>query len=203
MKPIVALCAAAGLSMAGAAGPAQAQTGPEVYLGGFAHDVSDGFVGTPHEDGTVDVEVGVRSRRYTYFNLVKLNWYGKAEVNTSGLSSFYTFGFELRKHLFTDKFYIGGGAGVTYDAGLRAYKNPFDPGISEAEYLGRLHTQQKWKAMGSDVLFNPNILVGYELSPHWALEGAWDHYSHATLLGKRNPGIDNFGGRLVYRFGAR
>ena len=200
MKKLACLVAGALLATPAAV---HAQAAPEAYIGGFAHDVSDNFVGSPHEDGTADVEVGVRSQRYTYFGWLKPNWYGKAEVNLSGRSSFYTFGFEFRKHVVLPNLYIGAGAGLTYDDGLRAYRNPYDPGITAQEAQSRLEIERKYKAMGSDVLFNPNIFAGYEISQHWAVEGAWDHYSHATLLGKRNPGMDNFGARLVHRFGAR
>lgn len=51
------------------------------------------------------------------------------------------------------------------------------------------------------MLFNPNAAVGVRLTPKWAVELAWEHYSHRQLFSATNPGIDNLGIRLVHRFG--
>jgi hypothetical protein len=50
------------------------------------------------------------------------------------------------------------------------------------------------------VLFEPEIGVGVEVTERMSVEASWVHMSHATLFSGQNPGIDNIGVRLNYRF---
>ena len=54
--------------------------------------------------------------------------------------------------------------------------------------------------LGSRFLFEPELSLGYRLSPRWAVELAYVHLSHAQLAGPQNPGMDDLGLRLIYRF---
>jgi lipid A 3-O-deacylase len=184
----------------------------EVFLGGFAHDSSFGVSGSPHEGGTYDVQVGYRTAQIQslWFLLTPMA-YAKAQVNTDSRTNFYTLGVEWRKHLFHSKFYGDFGIGGSYVDGYNTYPDHFDPDSTPppgagataaqiARYNSDLHTFRTRKAMGSDYVFNPNFTLGYDLTQHVAIEGSWEHYSNAGF-GGRNPGMDNYGVRIAYKFG--
>ena len=191
-----------------AAAPAMAG---ELAIGGFAHDTSFGVSGTPHEGGTVDVQLLYRTETFHFIYLLNPKFYAKVQLNTSGDTDFFTVGIEWRRHLFHTKFYLDGGVGGTYQDGYNTYPGHFDitqppPGPTAtaaqiAQYQSNVHLFNTRKALGSDFLFNPTFALGYDISKHFSVEAAYDHYSNAGF-GGRNPGIDNFGGRLVYRFGS-
>lgn len=197
----VAVCATAAPAFAG-----------EIMLGGYAHDSSFGVSGSPHEGGTYDVQIGYRTAQIdTLWFLLKPMAYVKGQFNTDDRTNFYTIGLEWRKHLFHTKFYGDFGVGGSYVDGYNTYPDHFDPDSTPppgptatpaqvARYESDLHIFRTRKAMGSDYVFNPNFTLGYDLTRHVAIEASWEHYSNAGL-GGRNPGMDNWGGRLVYRFG--
>jgi hypothetical protein len=81
-------------------------------------------------------------------------------------------------------------------------QDPDEPGISSEEMQHRIFDMENFKAMGSRFLFHPSLALGVRLSPRWAVEGVWNHFSNAGL-GAANPGMDDFGGRLVFQFGPR
>jgi hypothetical protein len=182
----------------------------EIFLGGFAHDSSFGVSGSPHEGGTYDYQIGVRSNQLpTPWYIGHPMVYVKGQFNTDDRTNFYTAGFEWRKHLFHTKFYGDAGIGVAYVDGLDIYPGHFDPNVvpaanasaaAVATYQTNLHTYDNRKAMGSQVVFNPNFSLGYDLTHDISAEVSWEHYSNAGL-GGRNPGMDNYGARLVYHFG--
>jgi len=45
--------------------------------------------------------------------------------------------------------------------------------------------------------------IGVRLSPRWAVEASWEHFSHRQLFSETNPGIDHLGIRLIHQFGTR
>ena len=54
--------------------------------------------------------------------------------------------------------------------------------------------------LGSRVLFEPEIALGYRLDERFSLEASWMHISQGRLFnGEQNPGIDMVGARLNYR----
>lgn len=201
-----------GLSLAlgfAAAAVTPARAG-EVFLGGLAHDVK-GLSASPHESGTEDVQIGVRTHQFeSLWYLLKPMFYAKGEFNTDSRTNFYTVGIEWRKHLFHTHFYGDLGVGGAYMDGFNTYPDHFQLGTGAppagstpaqaAQYNADLHIYQKFKAMGSDYVFNPNFSLGYDVTRRVSVEGSWEHYSNAGF-GGRNPGMDNFGGRLVFHFG--
>jgi hypothetical protein len=202
---VLAAALAVGL---GFAAPALAD---DIFIGGFAHDSSFGVSGTPHEGGTYDVQLGYRTAPFHVWWLLNPMAYAKAQINTDRKTNFFTLGAEWHKHLFHSKFYGGFGVGVAYNDGYNTYPNDFNasstpvppptaPAAVQQQYLTDLAIFRSRKAMGSDFLFNPNFTLGYDITPRFGIEGAWEHYSNAGL-GKRNPGMDNWGARLVYHFG--
>ncbi len=194
---------------AAAAGPACAG---EVFLGGFAHDSGVGVSGSPHEGGTEDVQVGVRTHQFeSLWYLLKPMFYAKGQFNTDDRTNFYTVGIEWRKHLFHSHFYGDFGVGGAYVDGFNTYPNDFQVGTGAppagstpaqaAQYEADLHVYRKFKAMGSDYVFNPNFSLGYDLTRKVSVEASWEHYSNSGLGGGRNPGMDNYGVRAVFHFG--
>jgi len=188
-----------------AAAPALAD---ELGIGGYAHDTTFGVSGTPHENGTTDLQLLYRTKTFHFIYLFNPMVYAKAQINLDGRTNFYTLGLEWRHHFFHSKFYGDAAVGGAYVDGYNTYPDHFDPSSTPlpttpaqtARYLYDLNIYRHYKAMGSDFVFNPNFTVGYDISRHFAVEASWDHYSNAGL-GGRNPGMDTFGGRLVYRFG--
>ena len=53
--------------------------------------------------------------------------------------------------------------------------------------------------LGSRILFEPELGLGYRISDRVAIEAAWVHVSHAQLLSRQNPGMDSIGLRLSFR----
>jgi lipid A 3-O-deacylase len=202
-----ALLASAALA-ASAASPASAG---EVVVGGFAHDTTFGVSGSAHEQNTADIQLMYRTHQFQIPWLLDPMAYAKAQINTGGRTNFFTVGAEWRKHLFHSRFYGDFGVGGAYVDGYNTYPDHFDPSRDQpppagsppaaiARYQSDLSTYNRFKAMGSDFVFNPNFALGYDVTEHISVEIAWDHYSNAGL-GGRNPGLDTFGGRLAYRFG--
>ena len=201
--------AAIGLSLALMATAGAASAG-EVFIGGFAHDVGEGFSGTPHEDGTEDFQVGFRTHQFeSLWFLLKPMFYAKGQFNTDDRTNFYTVGIEWRKHLFQTHFYGDFGVGGSYVAGFNTYPNDFQSGdtlpanatpAQVQQFQNDQHVYNKFKALGSDYVFNPNFSLGYDLTREISAEVSWEHYSNAGF-GGRNPGMDNYGARLVYHFG--
>ena len=188
-----------------AAAPALAD---ELGVGVYAHDTKFGVSGTPHEDGTEDVQLLYRTKTFHIDYLLNPMFYAKAQINTDSRTNFYTVGIEWRHHFFHSKFYGDAAVGGAYVDGYNTYPDHFNPDSTplpttpaqNARYQADLKIYNRFKAMGSDYVFNPNFTIGYDLTHRIALEGSWDHYSNAGL-GGRNPGLDTFGGRVVFRFG--
>jgi lipid A 3-O-deacylase len=55
--------------------------------------------------------------------------------------------------------------------------------------------------LGSRILFEPEISVGYRVSRRVSAEAAWTHISNAQLFSKQNPGLDMMGVRLAFALG--
>lgn len=153
------------------------------------------------EDGTTDVELLYRSRPLRI--LLKPRLTGKAQINTDGRTSFASVGAEWRQHILRGRFYAQAGIGVTVIDGYRFTPDPFQPGLNGDEAQRRYNIYLRRTSFGSKILFNPNASVGVRLDARWALEIAWEHYSHRRLFSQQNPGIDNVGIRLTHAFGRR
>ena len=135
--------------------------------------------------------------------------YAEGQFNTDARTNFYAAGLEWRKHLFHTKFYGDFGVGGAYVDGYNTYPDHFTAGelpppeatpAQLQQYDHDQHIYNKFKAMGSDYVFNPNFSFGYDFTRRFSAELAWEHYSNAGF-GGRNPGMDNYGGRIVWHFG--
>lgn len=194
--------------------PPASRSSPEVALGIFQHasrihpvgerlvfpQLPPGFVYEGEEErGTVDVQIVYRTGPVRFPLKPRLT--AKLQVNTAGRTDFASIGAEWRQHVFRGRVYGQAGIGVTIHDGYRFTPDPFAPGISTAEADRRYAIYQDRTSFGSRILFNPNAALGVRLTSRWAVELAWEHFSHRRIFGAQNPGIDNFGLRLVRTLG--
>ena len=53
---------------------------------------------------------------------------------------------------------------------------------------------------GNRLLFAPELGVGYQVNDRLSFEASLVHLSHGQLFGNQNPGIDNLGVRVNWKF---
>lgn len=76
----------------------------------------------------------------------------------------------------------------------------FGLGVGPAIHTGNIQPQRSGrKALGSRVLFHPSFQFGLQLTPTARVEAYYEHVSNAYLA-RTNPGLDNMGLRMAYRF---
>lgn len=190
---LMALVAAATLG----AGAARAG---EVFLGAYAHDVDDGISYGKFEDGA-QIVGGVRTTA-----LDELKFLGRprvhllAGVNTSGGTNYAAAGLAWRFHL-SERVYVQPGIGLAIHDGRVNLPSPDAPGLTPEERLKRLRDFQTKLDLGSRVLFEPEISLGWKATRRLSVEVSWIHLSHAKLAGDYNPGLGDVGVRLLYRYG--
>ncbi len=182
-KLIALLAGGVTLAAISAATPTQANA-QEVFGGVYAHAVDTPFTLETTESGSVDIAAGVR-----FGGIEALNFIGSPEpyvvgnLNTSGDTSF-------------------AGAGLAWTIG----KGPFyvRPGIGLVVHDGpefRVNPETGFRTdLGSRVLFEPEIGVGYRVSERASVEAHWMHISQGQIFdGDQNPGIDMIGVRANWR----
>ncbi len=151
----------------------------EVFAGVSAHEVDTPFSLKTREDG-VDVQFGYRAGKIDSLKLIGSPApYVFASVNTKGDTSFVA-------------------AGLSWKLGKTLYARP---GIGLALHDGpipRSGINGRRSDLGSRILFEPEIAIGYQISEKAAVELSWTHISNATLLSGQNPGIDMIGLRLNF-----
>ena len=191
---LVALASAATLAMAY---PVEAG---ETFVGIYAHDVADGISYGKFESGS-QIVVGARTTA-----LDELAFLGKPRVhvlvgvNTRGETNYAATGLSWRFKL-TDRVYIQPGIGVAVHDGRVNLPSPDEPGLTPQERLKRSSDRQTLLDLGSRVLFEPELSVGWKASQRLSLEVSWIHLSHGRLAGSYNPGLADVGVRLLYRYG--
>jgi hypothetical protein len=183
---------------------ALAMTGPavagEVFVGLYAHDVDDGISYGQFENGA-QIVAGARTTA-----LDELAFLGKprvhllAGVNTDGGVNYVASGLAWRFHL-AETIYIQPGVGLAIHDRRVGFPSPDEPGISAAERLKRLDDFRNKLDLGSRVLFEPELTLGWKATDRLSAELSWIHLSHARLAGRYNPGVADVGFRLTYRYG--
>ena len=177
MKTILSGCALAAILLAS---PAAAQ---EVFGGIYKHGVDTPFTFDTGEGG-VDVAAGVR-----FGGIEALSAIGSPEpyvigsLNLRGGTSFAGAG--LAWTIGNGPVYVRPGIGlVVHDA----------PEL-RVNYATGMRTD-----LGSRVLFEPEIGVGYRVSERASVEAHWMHISQGQIFdSQQNPGIDMMGVRLNWR----
>ncbi len=160
-----------------AAAPAQAG---EVFGGIYAHDIDTPLNLRGLGEG-MDFQLGWRGERMRSLSAIGApSPYAFVAVNTAG-----------------DAHYAA--AGISWKIGRTVYLRP---GIGIAIHTGetRIDPAEPERSFGSRILFEPEIALGVQVSPRISVEASFIHMSHATLLDRHNPGIDNIGVRLNYRY---
>lgn len=164
------------LSLLLAATPAQAS---ELFAGLLAHDVDTPLTKGGFEDGA-DIELGWRGDRLGALGFIGApSPYAFGSIATGG-----------ETHLIA--------AGISWRIGRRLFARP---GIGLAVHTRSSHgvINGLRTDLGSRILFEPELGLGYQLTDRIALEAAWVHASHAQLLSRQNPGMDSVGLRLSWR----
>lgn len=185
------------LGAAGLAGPAAAG---EVFAGAYAHDVDDGISYGGFEEGA-QIVFGARTTA-----LDELKFLGRprvhllAGINTSGGTNYAATGLSWRFHL-NDRLYVQPGIGVAIHDGKVNLPSPDEPGLTPEERLKRLHDYRTKLDLGSRVLFEPELSVGWKATERLSVELSWIHMSHAKLADDYNPGMADVGVRVLYRYG--
>jgi hypothetical protein len=187
----------AALAVAAIAAPA---TAGEVFTGVYAHDVDDGISFGKFEDGA-QIVTGVRTTA-----LDELKFLGRPRVhllvgvNTSGGTNYLASGLAWRFPL-SERLYVQPGIGLAIHDGRVNLPSPDEPGLTPAERLKRLNDFQTKLDLGSRVLFEPELSIGWKATRRLSFEVSWIHLSHGKLAGDYNPGVGDIGLRLLYRYG--
>lgn len=189
--------ALAALAVAVFAAPA---TAGEVFTGVYAHDIDDGISFGKFEDGA-QIVTGVRTTA-----LDELKFLGRPRVhllvgvNTSGGTNYLASGLAWRFPL-SERLYVQPGIGLAIHDGRVNLPSPDEPGLTPAERLKRLNDFQTKLDLGSRVLFEPELSIGWKATRRLSVEVSWIHLSHGKLAGDYNPGLGDIGLRLLYRYG--
>ncbi|MDP8912346.1 MAG: acyloxyacyl hydrolase [Pseudomonadota bacterium] len=165
------------LGLAGAAGAGEAA---ELFGGVHIHDVDTALTKGGFERG-VDFQIGWRGERIGALRAIGAPApHAFVSVNSAGDTNFAA-------------------AGVSWKIGGTLYFRP-GVGIAIHDRPSRVVAGNRRIDFGSRILFAPELGIGYRLSDRVSLEASWIHLSHAQLFGRQNPGLDNFGIRMNYRF---
>ena len=169
-RPLVLLLA--GLCIAS---PAEAD---EVFGGLYLHDVDSPLTLSGVEKG-LDVQLGYRFDR---IGRTPLQPYLFGALNSAGETHYAVAGISAK---FGKQLFIRPGLGVAIHSGDdREFEDPFDDDVE----------------FGTRVLFAPEVGVGYQFDDRLSIEASLVHLSHGQLFGGQNPGIDNVGVRLNWKF---
>lgn len=185
------------LAAACVAGPAAAG---EVFAGAYAHDIDDGISYGKFENGA-QLVAGVRTTALDELKVLgRPRVHLLAGVNTSGGTDYLATGLAWRFQL-TERLYLQPGIGVAIHDGRVNLPSPDAPGLTPQQRLERLRDRQTKLDLGSRVLFEPELSLGWKATRRLSVELSWIHLSHARLAGHYNPGLGDVGVRLLYRYG--
>lgn len=198
------LFAAVAAATLGLTAPAMAD---EVFGGLYKHDVT--FIGEAvglgaagREDG-VDIHLGYRTDR-----IESLTWLGKPQVqafvsiNSENTSNFAAVGFNWKIELGADGgFYLRPGFGLAYTDGEAGLPPANAPNLTPEERARRTNLYYTRIDFGSQVLFEPELALGYQFNDRWSAELSYTHLSNGQIFAQgKNQGLDDVGVRLVYAF---
>lgn len=177
MRSILVLATVAAVAVPAAA-PAQ-----EVFAGIYKHGVDTPFTLYTGEGGA-DIELGYRFPGIEALSAIgSPSPYVIGSLNTAGETSFAGLGLGWR-------FGLKGPAYIRPGVGLIAHTGP--------SYRADVARNQETD-LGSRVLFEPELGLGYRLTPTISAEASWAHISGARVFNaQQNPGIDMWGVRLNY-----
>ncbi|MEO6152030.1 MAG: acyloxyacyl hydrolase [Croceibacterium sp.] len=164
-----------------------AASAQEVFAGVYVHGVDTPFTLVTGEGG-IDLELGYRFAPITALSAIgSPSPYVIGSLNSVGDTSF-------------------GGVGIGWKFTLGKHGSPvyLRPGVGLIVHDGPSHRVDRVRRvetdLGSRVLFEPELGLGYEFTDKLSAEASWTHISHAQLFNSRqNPGIDMWGVRINYK----
>jgi lipid A 3-O-deacylase len=164
-------------ALLGSSGTAQAS---EIFGGVFVHDVDTPFTFGGFEAGA-DLQLGWRGAPIQALRVVGApSPYLFGSLSTAGDTNFAA-------------------AGLSWKIGRRFYLRP-GVGLAIHDRNSRIVGPDGFRRdLGSRVLFEPEIGLGYEMSSRFSVEASWVHISQAQLFDRQNPGMDSIGVRLTYK----
>ena len=96
----------------------------------------------------------------------------------------------------------GRGIGLAVHDGYDVFPDYAEPSITPEEFDRRVALRSERIEFGSQVLFEPEIAIGYRLTDSTAVELSYVHLSNGQIFAQgKNEGLDEVGIRLVHRFG--
>jgi hypothetical protein len=194
---------AAVVSTAAVIAVAGAAEASEVWLGAYAHDVEDGLSIGHYEDGAQVAAGLIGSPMERLRRIGRPSPYVLAAVNTDGGTNYAAAGLSWRLNLRSDgRVYLRPGVGLAVHDSDTDHPSPYEPGITLSEQANRFRRGREEIDLGSRVLFQPEVALGWRVTERVAVEASWLHISHGQLFGRQNPGLSDIGIRLVYGFGA-
>ncbi|WP_411289253.1 acyloxyacyl hydrolase [Phenylobacterium sp.] len=165
------------LLLASPAGPVQAG---EILSGVLGHDVETPLTLGGYEGGA-DLQLGWRGARIGALRVIgSPSPYVFGSLSTAGETNFAAAGLSWR---------IGGDLYVRPGIGVAVHDR-------KSLIIGEDRFRRD---LGSRVLFEPEIGVGYQLNERLSMEVTWVHISQGQLFSAQNPGMDSIGVRLNYR----
>lgn len=202
-KTIFAAAAAATLGMA-----APAAAG-DIILGVYAHDVT--FVGeavglgAAGKEGGANVHLGWRSDRIDSAP----DWMGGPRFhvfisgNTEGDTSYVAAGLNWHVPLSDDgRWYLQPGFGLAVHDGYDLFPDYAEPGITPEEFDRRVRLRSERIEFGSQIVFEPELALGYQITDQTSVELSYVHLSNGQIFHQgKNEGLDEVGIRFVHRFG--
>lgn len=195
-----ALGAALSAGLMSSAAPAAAA---ELLVGLYGHDVT--FIGeaigsgAAGREGGVDLHLGVRSAP------IEALWgdpqaHAFVSLNSENTSNFVAAGLSWPIAL-TERVYVRPGLGLAYTDGEAGLPPVNAPGLTPQETARRLELYNTRIDFGSNLLFEPELSIGYRFSERLAAELSWVHISNAQIFHQgKNQGLDDAGVRLIYSF---
>lgn len=178
----------------------------ELMAGLYAHDVTfigDTIgVGAAGREGGTDLQLGVRSNPLEALSLIgRPQAYALLSLNSENTSDFVSAGLSWPVAL-GSRLYVRPGLGLAYTNGEVGLPAVNAPGLAPAEVQRRLTLYNTRIDFGSHLLFQPELALGFKLSPRWAAELSYVHLSNGQVFAHgKNQGLDDAGLRLIYKMG--
>jgi hypothetical protein len=187
-----------------AAGIFVAIAAPGAHAGDFMVGLYDhGVQAKQTKEGGVDPLLG-----YSTDPIGPLWWLGKPSVhvivaaNSNVPTDFIAAGLDWRIRLFSSKWYLRPGIGMAYSTGKANIENPYTPGLSPDRMQMLLHEANTRIEFGTHYLFEPEIALGYHITPKWSAEISYVHLSNGQITHQgENQALDDIGVRAIYHFG--
>jgi hypothetical protein len=152
----------------------------EVFGGVYSHDVKTGLTKSGFERGA-DFQLGWRGGRIEALRAVGApSPHVFGSLNSTGATHYAA-------------------AGISWKIGRSFYGRP-GVGLAVHSGPGRVVPGDGRIDFGSRILFALEMGLGAQLNEQLSVEASIVHLSHGQLFSPQNPGLDNIGVRLNYRF---